>query len=124
MVSSRPVRYAYAGFGLACVGVGTVGMIVPGLPTTVFFILALWAFKRSNHRLETWLLDHRVVGPSLRDWEEHKVIRPRTKAIAITMIWVTITLSVFVASKLAVQVMLVAIAVALTAYLLTRKSYR
>lgn len=122
VVSSRPVRYAYAGFGLVCVGVGTVGIVVPGLPTTVFFILALWAFKRSSSRLENWLLDHRVVGPSLQDWEENQVIRPRTKAIAVTMIWVMILISLFFISKLWVQALLLAIAVTLTVYLLTRKS--
>lgn len=122
MVSSRPVRYAYAGFGLACVGVGTIGIVVPGLPTTVFFILALWAFKRSSSRLENWLLDHRIVGPSLRDWDENRVIRPKTKAIAVSMIWVMIFTSLFFISKLWVQVMLIAIATTLTVYLLTRKS--
>lgn len=122
MVSSRPIRYAYAGFGLACVGVGTVGILIPGLPTTVFFILALWAFKRSNRRLENWLLNHRVVGPTLRDWEENKVIRPRTKVIAVTMTWLMILVSVMLLETLAVQIMLLGIAIAITVYLLTRKS--
>ena len=122
MVSSRPVRYAYAGFGLACVGAGTVGIVVPGWPTTVFFIVALWAFKRSSPRLEHWLLDHRIVGPTLREWDEHKVVRPRTKRIAIATLWVMIAISVLLISKLWVKLLLVAIAISVTAFLATRKS--
>lgn len=122
LVSSRPIRYAYAGFGLACVGAGTIGIVVPGWPTTIFFILALWAFKRSSPRLETWLLNHRVIGSTLRDWEEHGVVRPRTKVIAISTLWAMILVSLYLVHSVWVRTLLVAIAVCVTVYLLTRKS--
>jgi len=121
-VSSRPIRYAYAGFGLACVGAGTVGIVVPGWPTTIFFILALWAFKRSSPRLETWLLNHRVIGPTLRDWDEHQVVRPRTKVIAITTLWLMILGSLFLIHSNWVRGLLVLIAIAVTVYLINCKS--
>lgn len=123
-MSSRPIRYAYAGFGLACVGAGTVGIVVPGWPTTIFFILALWAFKRSSPRLESWLLNHRVIGSTLREWDEHQVVRPRTKVIAITTLWLMIAVSLFLLSSSWVKVLLVVIAIAVTVYLITRKSSR
>lgn len=122
LVSSRPIRYAYAGFGLACVGAGTIGIVVPGWPTTVFFILALWAFKRSSPRLETWLLNHRVIGSTLREWDEHRVVRPRIKVIAITTLWLMIAASLFLLHSLWAKGLLVAIAVSVTVYLATRKS--
>ena len=122
LVSSRPIRYAYAGFGLACVGAGTIGIVVPGWPTTVFFILALWAFKRSSPRLETWLLNHRVIGSTLREWDEHRVVRPRTKVIAITTLWLMIAASLLLLTSSWVKALLVVIAVCVTVYLATRKS--
>lgn len=122
LVSSRPIRYAYAGFGLACVGAGTIGIVVPGWPTTVFFILALWAFKRSSPRLETWLLNHRVIGSTLREWDEHRVVRPRTKVIAITTLWLMIAVSLLLLTSSWVKAVLVVIAVCVTVYLATRKS--
>lgn len=123
LASSRPIRYAYAGFGITCVGAGTVGIVVPGWPTTVFFIMALWAFKRSSPRLEDWLLNHRIVGPPLRDWEQHRVIRPRAKRIAIVTIWVTISLSLLFVSNLWVQVLLLSVAGMVTWYLVTRRTH-
>jgi uncharacterized membrane protein YbaN (DUF454 family) len=104
------------------VGAGTIGIVVPGWPTTVFFILALWAFKRSSPRLETWLLNHRVIGSTLREWDEHRVVRPRTKVIAITTLWLMIAVSLLLLTSSWVKALLVVIAVCVTVYLATRKS--
>ncbi|MBS1725087.1 MAG: YbaN family protein [Armatimonadetes bacterium] len=95
--TNRPllVRSLFAGFGIVCVGVGFVGIITPGLPGFVFFLIALWAFRNSSERLESWLLANRTVGPTLRDWEEHRSMRLRTKVIAISMIWVAIGFTIY-----------------------------
>ena len=70
--------------GFVCVGLGYVGVILPGVPSTIFFICALWAFKRSSPRFESWLLSHRVFGPTLQDWDEYRAIKLRTKIVAIS----------------------------------------
>ena len=49
---SRVARAGWIALGGAAVALGGVGMVVPGLPTTVFFIVAAWAFARSSPRLE------------------------------------------------------------------------
>jgi uncharacterized membrane protein YbaN (DUF454 family) len=78
--------YFMAGLGL--VGLGYLGLILPVMPGTIFFILALGAFRRSSAPLENWLLENRLIGPTLRDWDAHGAIRPRTKAIIQFMLWV------------------------------------
>lgn len=95
-------------------------MFLPVLPTTIFFILALWCFKKSSPRMESWLLNHRLLGPTLRDWEESGSVKARTKGVAITLIWATILLSITFVSKPWVNWMLAGIAVALTWYLISR----
>lgn len=100
-------------------------MFVPVMPTTVFFIIALWAFKKSSPRLEAWLLNHPLFGPPLRDWEEHHCIRPRAKAIALTMIWLTIGASTYLMvqrEKWGVAGILITVAIGVTYYILTRPS--
>lgn len=84
---------AYSAFGLACVGVGFVGVVTPGLPGFVFFLIALGAFRKSSPRLEEWLLSLRYVGPALRDWDDNRAMKLRTKIIAITMLWGAIAFS-------------------------------
>ena len=80
--------------GLVAVGVGTIGIVVPGLPTTVFFIVAAWCFSRSSPRLERWVLNLPRVGPMVGDYRAGLGMPLRAKAIAISMIAVFVTLSV------------------------------
>lgn len=94
-VRPLPVRILFAAFGITCVGVGFVGLVTPGLPGFVFFLIALWAFRNSSERLEQWLLANRYVGPTLRDWEEHRSMKLRTKVIAISMIWLAIGFTIY-----------------------------
>lgn len=80
--------------GLAAVALGAVGIVVPGLPTTVFFIVAAWCFSHSSPRLERWVLNLPRIGPMVGDYRAGLGMPKRAKAIAISMIAVFVTLSV------------------------------
>lgn len=108
--------------GFLCVGLGYVGVVVPGLPSTIFFICAVWAFKRSSPRFEKWLLNHKVFGPTLRDWDEHKAIKLRTKIVAISLMLVCALTSVFFIKKLWVQALVVVTVLLVALYVATRKT--
>jgi uncharacterized protein len=82
--------------GLVAVVLGGVGIVVPGLPTTVFFIIAAWCFSHSSPRLERWVLNLPRVGPMVRDYRAGLGMPRRAKTIAISMIVVFVTLSVAV----------------------------
>lgn len=120
--ASRTIKVHFLALGLLCVAVGYVGIVVPGLPSTVFFIGALWAFKRSSPRFESWLLQHPVFGPTLRDWEERHAIKPRTKAIAIGTMIVFVTASMFMIHTVWVKALVLALAAIGAAYVATRNS--
>lgn len=63
--------------------VGGVGIVVPGLPTTGFFILAAWCFSKSSPRMERWVLGLRGVGPMVQDYRDGLGMRRRAKTFAI-----------------------------------------
>lgn len=75
-------RPAYLLLGVLCVVLGVIGAFLPLMPTTVFLIIAAWAFARSNPRWEQWLLDHEKVGPSIRLWRERRAIPTHAKRAA------------------------------------------
>lgn len=77
------MRWVWLSLGWLSVGVGTVGIVVPGLPTTVFFVMAAWCFSRSSPRFEQWVLDRPGVGPMVRDYRAGLGM-PRTAKVAAT----------------------------------------
>lgn len=82
--------------GLLSVGVGAIGIIVPGLPTTVFFIIAAACFAKSNPRLERWVLDLPRIGPAVQRYRDGLGMPIRAKYWAIGMIVVFTTISIVV----------------------------
>ena len=71
--------------GWICVSLGFIGIFIPGLPTTIFLIIALWAFTKSSSKLRLWLLNHKRFGPILRNWQEHKVVPFRAKILMVIL---------------------------------------
>jgi len=84
------MRAVYFVLGLCFFALGALGVIVPGLPTTVFMILALWAFARSSQRFHDWLYHHRLFGPPLQDWQQYHVIPLRAKILAVSMMSISL----------------------------------
>ena len=93
IVRSRLMRGIWIAVGLLLVGIGGVGIVVPGLPSTIFFILAAAAFSRSSARLERWLLSLPVVGRMVGDYRAGLGMRRRAKIMAVSMIVIAVGIS-------------------------------
>ena len=83
---SRIARGAWWIVGVLAVALGGIGVIVPGLPTTVFFIIAAWAFSKSSPRLEAWVLGLPRIGSMVHDHRNGLGMPRRAKFLATTMI--------------------------------------
>jgi uncharacterized membrane protein YbaN (DUF454 family) len=77
------VRWVWFAAGWLAVAVGGIGIVVPGLPTTVFFIIAAWCFSKSSPRFEQWVLDLPRIGPMVRDHRAGLGMPRRAKAWAV-----------------------------------------
>lgn len=99
-------RTVWAILGVLCVAVGTVGVILPGLPTTVFFIGAAAAFSRSSPRLEAWVLGLPTIGPAVRDYRAGLGMPRQAKLTAVAMIIAFVGLSIVLAGSTWLRVVL------------------
>lgn len=79
--------------GLAFTGLSLLGAVLPGLPTTPFLIVALWAFARSSRRLTGWIQRVPILQSALREaqrFEERRSLRPAVKLAAVALAWISV----------------------------------
>ena len=82
--------------GSLFVGLGFLGIFIPGLPTTPFLLLSAGCYVRSSDRLYTWLLNHKIFGRYIQNIRENRAISLRHKIISLIAMWLMICLSAFV----------------------------
>lgn len=68
--------------GFVFVGLGILGVILPGMPTTVFILLAGYSWAKSSRRFHDWLIRHKIFGKMLTDWEERRAMPRFAKYLA------------------------------------------
>lgn len=120
-----PPRALWLALGWLFTGLGFAGTVVPLLPTTPFLLLAASAFSRSSPRLYAWLLGNRTFGPFIRDWRAGLGIPLRAKVSAVTLLTLSLGSSIVLfVSALWAQLLLGAIGVSVSGYLLTRPTKR
>lgn len=78
------LRWLWLVLTWACIALAILGAILPGLPTTVFVLIAAWSASRCSPRLRLWLQQHPLFGECLRNWEQGGYIDRRTKWVAST----------------------------------------
>lgn len=121
VVRTGAVRIVWLAAGVAAVGLGGVGVVVPGLPTTVFFIIAASCFARSSPRFERWVLELPGIGPMVSDHRRGLGMPRRAKVIALSMMWAAILLSsVALRERPVIVAVLVAAGLVGSAYILGR----
>lgn len=91
--SSRLRRWALVVAGLVSLGLAILGVILPGLPTTPFVLLAAACFARSSPRLYQKMLAHRYLGPMVRDWESHRSLSLKIKWLSTLLMGAMVCLS-------------------------------
>lgn len=119
------VRWSLLIGGIVLVSIGVLGMFIPLLPTTIFFILAAWCFARSSERFHHWLHHNRLFGKYLRNYRGKGGMTIRSKVFSIAFLWLGISASAIITTdNLYVRILLAAIAVGVTWHLLAIKTIK
>lgn len=83
------------GVGGLALGLGLLGVVLPGLPTTPFVLLAAACFAKASPRLHRRIVGNPLLGPMVRDWEAHRSLPVKVKLIAIGSMTLMVGLSVW-----------------------------
>jgi len=92
-VWTRSRRWMLVIAGCVSLLLGLIGAVLPGLPTTPFVLLAAACFAKASPRLHRWLIQHRWLGPMVRDWEAHHSLPLRIKWLATSVMTLMVSLS-------------------------------
>ena len=67
------------GIGFLCVGLAYIGIVTPGIPFSIFLVIAAWAFAKSSPKMEAWLYNHPWFGKFLTNWTKKRVFPTKGK---------------------------------------------
>lgn len=84
---NRPaVRLCFRILAYISVALAAAGVVLPLLPTTPFVLLAAWAASKGSPAFELWLKNHRIYGPIINNWRDHRAVPRKAKWLALMML--------------------------------------
>jgi uncharacterized membrane protein YbaN (DUF454 family) len=88
-----PMRIIYGGLGWVAVALALAGLVVPGMPSTIFVLAASFCFAKSSPRFQRWLGGNRWLGPVLERYASQGGMAPSAKRAALAAMWIAVLLS-------------------------------
>lgn len=100
-----------------------IGAFLPVMPTVPFALVAAYCFKEASPRLYGWIIRFPKFGPAVLEWDEHKVIRPKNKILAIVLMSSGIGFAIYHSpAAIYLKATMVTVGVAISIFIATRKS--
>ncbi|MGD9809286.1 MAG: YbaN family protein [Deferribacterales bacterium] len=115
-------KAAYGSLGFIFLALGITGIFLPVLPTTPFMLLASFFFLRSSERMHRWITNHKVFGPPIKNYMKYRGMRKSTKVKAVSTLWLSLGLSIYIVKNMYVDALLIFIGIAVSLYLLSLKT--
>jgi len=115
-------KFFLIALGFILVGLGTVGVIIPVLPTTPFILLAAFCFSASSKKFYTWLQRNRVFGQYIENYRTKQGISIRLKIASIAFLWTGLVVSMLITQAIWLYIILGIVGVCVTIHLLLIKT--
>ena len=97
MSNNLVFRWFWLIIGLLLTGLGFIGIFIPGLPTTIFMILAASCYFRSSQRLYSWVMNHKYFGYHVKNYRDKKGMPLKAKIMSLIMMWLFVLYAVTLA---------------------------
>jgi len=121
--TNKTLKIIYVILGSLSLVLGTIGIFLPLLPTTPFYLLTAWLYTKSSPKLYSKVMGNKYFGTIVRNFQEEKAILLRTKIITLSMLWITLSLSAFLAiSNGWVRLLLLAVGIGVSIHVISFKT--
>ena len=89
-------KYLWMGLGFLSLGMAYIGVVVPGIPFSIFLVFSAYCFAKSSKKMHDWLYNHKYFGPFLTNWVQKRVFPTKGKyamilvmASSVAFLWFT-----------------------------------
>ena len=120
VLANHLIRRTVFIFGWFSLVMGVIGIFLPLLPTTPFILLAAACFARSSPRFYAWITSHHRYGPMIGNYLAGKGLPVKAKVMAISLLWISISFTLFIVSLLWAKLAMLATALAVSVYIIWR----
>jgi uncharacterized membrane protein YbaN (DUF454 family) len=69
--------------GMFCLGMAYIGLVTPGIPFSIFLVIAAYSFSKSSERMHKWIYNNKHFGPFLTNWTEKRIFPTKMKYVMI-----------------------------------------
>jgi len=113
-----PKRAVFLALGLICLGLGTLGVFLPILPTVPFYLATVFCFSQSSQRLHDWFLETKLYKNHLQSYAEKHGMTAKTKVQIILTVTLLMGFGFFMMARKGIWIPCVLLAVVWAAHLL------
>ena len=110
--------------GSLCLLLGALGLFLPVLPTTPFWLLTAWCYTKASPKLYQRMMKVPIFGNCIRNYRLYHAMSIQNKIISISTLWITILLSIYLVNKLWITILLLIVAAGVTCHLLLFKTLK
>lgn len=104
--------------GCVCLALGTVGVFLPVLPTTPFYLVTAYCFARSSKRLNDWFKGTKLYKKHLESYVKKEGMLPSTKAGILISVTILMGLGFFLMARKGIWIPCVILAVVWLAHMI------
>jgi Uncharacterized protein conserved in bacteria len=112
-------KLLYIILGTVFLVLGAIGLFLPLLPTTPFWLLTCWFYLRSSEKLYDKVLANDLFGSYVKGYLVDKSITLRSKITSISVMWVSTIISVVIVDIIWVGIIIIIINILVTWHILS-----
>ena len=79
--------------GMFNLGMAYIGLVTPGIPFSIFLVMAAFCFSKSSERMHNWIYNHKIFGPFLTNWKDKRIFPKKMKYAMVLMMASTVLLT-------------------------------